>query len=151
MTRSLTRAAAACGLFVAAVVGSGCGIFKSSTSQASVESSSRSSSSPFKSSSASSGDEAASALARDVTEHSASWARSGGDLAALQREVGTIAQAYGVVDWEGDPGIHRAMGRGFHAAGLDADRVRRLGTAVSGGDGVRVAWVLAGHAEPAVE
>jgi hypothetical protein len=146
--RSVAHAVLACVLAVGG--GAGCGIFKSSTSQASAESSSKFSSSPFESSSKSSGDEA-SPLARDVRVYSASLARAGGDAATLRRDVGSIAEAYGVFDWEGDATVHRAMGRGFHEAGLDPDRARRLGAAVTARDETRLRWVLAGYGSAAPE
>jgi hypothetical protein len=143
MMKSLPRAVLGCMLAAALAAGGGCGIFKSSTSQASFESSSRSSSSPFESSSKSSGG-ASSALARDVRDYSASYARAGGDPVAFRRDVGAIARAYGVFDWESDPHVHRAMGHGFQQAGLDVEEARRLGVAVSGRDATRLAWVLTG-------
>lgn len=134
----------ACLLAVAALT-SGCGIFKSSTSQASSESSSDSSSSPFRSSSASSGGDSESELAADVRNYSAAFAASRGDEHGFRRTVGQIARSYGVFDWEADPTVHRAMGSGFRQAGLDTEEAMRLGATAGGADQERLAWVLAGY------
>jgi len=143
MQTTTTRRALGCALALALLT-TGCGIFKSSTSQASSESSSKSSSSPFRSSSASSGDDS-SELASDVRDYSAVYAASGGDEHGFERTIGRIAAGYGVFDWESDPVVHHAMGSGFRRAGLDATQALRLGSALSGPDQERLAWVLAGY------
>lgn len=151
MIRAPFRATIGCALALAVAATSGCGIFESSTSQASLESSSQSSSSPFKSSSRSSDGNDSSALARDVRDYSAAYARAGGSVQAFRRDVGAIARAYGVFDWQADPAVHRAMGRGFREAGLDVASAKRLGTTVSGNDPARLAWVMTGYGSAAGE
>ena len=85
---------------VTALAGTGC-IFKSSTSQASFESSSKSSSSPFKwsSDSSSPAGDTPSAYQRDVTDYTAKFAASDGDVPSFQRDLSAIAEGHGVTGY----------------------------------------------------
>jgi len=110
-------------VFIAVVAfcfSAGCGIFKSSTTQASVESSSKSSAASSRSSSGSSSpsEESPSAYERDVTDYTAKFAVSGGDAQAFQRDVSAMAEEHGVTDWEQDDATYEAIGRGLAKAGL---------------------------------
>jgi hypothetical protein len=134
----------------ALIATTGCGIFKSTTSQASSESSSKSSKSPFDSSSASSESSGAddSEFQLDVKDSTADYAAQGGDVAAFRREVGTIAEHYGVTDWEAHAQTYVAMGRGLKDAGLQPGSAEALGAQIAGADRTRLAWILAGYREP---
>lgn len=143
MTRSVPSLALACALVPLA--GAGCGILKSSTSQASVESSSKSVSSPLRSSSTAVTDGVRAALERDVDDYGAAYARAGVTSAAFLRGVGTIARRHGVLDWEADAGVVRALGRGLRRAGLGPEDTRSLAHTIAGGDATRRAWLLDGY------
>ena len=118
----------------------GCGVFKSSTTQASVESSSdssaaafRSSSSPFRwsSDSSSPGGESSSAYQRDVTDYTAKFAASEGDPQSFQRDLSAIAEGHGVTDWEQDEVTYLAIGRGLAKAGLSEQRFQDFAAQLS--------------------
>jgi len=109
------------------------GCSKSSTTQGSFGSSSDSSSSPFKSSSkSSSGDDeeekdGESAFQRDVRNYTAEFARNAddSDIASFQRGVASIAEGYGITNWEQAEGTFVAIGRGLGESKLDdADAIQ---------------------------
>jgi len=127
-----------------AAFGAGCGVFKSSTSQASWESSSNSSSSFSKSSSNSSkGDETKEALQRDVQTLVAAHAAHGGDAGALRRDLGAVAETHGVTDWERSDDVLVAVGRGLAQAGVDRAQAEAVGRDL-GGSRQSAALVMAG-------
>jgi hypothetical protein len=110
---------------VAAVaLASGCGIFKSSTSQASSESSSK-----FSSSSSPSDKE--SAYQRDIRDYTTAYAAQGGDVDRFRHGVGAIAGDHGVTDWEADAGTLVAIRSGVrnaHQTSWPASVKRRWGS-----------------------
>ena len=131
-----------------AVCAGGCGSFKSSTSQASSESSSNIVSSPFKSSSkSSSGGEGAAdaALRRDVLDAAASLARSSGDGSGFHRDVSRIADEHGVVDWDADPAIWAAIGRGLERAEPAPERRAALERVLARAQPDRIDWIRSGY------
>ncbi len=131
--------------------GPGCGVFKSSTSQGSSESSSDSVSSPFRWSSHSSGSSSpAEESARDVRDATESFALRGGDAESFRRDVSRIAESHGVTDWESDPLTYEAIGRGLCRAGVDGADLDRLQRELAGGDGRALAWIESGFASEAV-
>jgi hypothetical protein len=103
-------------------------------------------SSPFKSSSESSdGDEPApSAYLRDVEASSFACASAGGEPEGLLRELGRVALAHGISDWESVPATYLAIGAGLRRAGLDAEGARRLAAALFGADTPEARSVLQG-------
>ena len=132
----------------------GCGVFKSSTTQASVESSSdssaassRSSSSPFRWSSDSSSPSDASSLAyqRDVTDYTAKVAASEGDVQSFQRDLSAIAEGHGVTDWEQDDSTYLAIGRGLAKAGLSRQRFHEFAAQLSTESRSQLALVRSGY------
>ena len=132
----------------------GCGVFKSSTTQASVESSSdssaagfRSSSSPFRwsSDSSSPSDAGSSAYQRDVTDYTAKVAASGSDVQSFQRDLSAIAEGHGVTDWEQDESTYLAIGRGLAKAGLSEQRFQDFAAELSNHDQSRLALVKSGY------
>ncbi len=131
---------------VLAALATGCGVFKSSTSQASWESSSDSSSSSSKSSS--DDDASSQALQRDVQTVVAAEAARGADPAGLRRGVGEVAATHGLVDWERSDAVYLAIGRGFSAAGIDRARAETLGRDLAAGRRRAADLVLAGWSEP---
>jgi hypothetical protein len=135
-------------------VSPGCGVFKSSTTQASVESSSKSSSSAFEASSSpfrwssdssSPAQQAASAYHRDVRDFAARFAVSEGDLESFQRDLAAIAEGYGVIDWEHDQGTFFAVGRGIAQAQVGASRYREIALGVTHEDPARLALLEEGY------
>jgi len=137
---------------VALSLSAGCGVFKSSTTQASVESSSdssaaafRSSSSPFRwsSDSSSPSGESSSAYQHDVTDYTAKFAASEGNAQSFQRDLSAIAEGHGVTDWEQDDATYLAIGRGLAKAGLSEQRFQDFAAQLSN-DG-QLALVKSGY------
>ncbi|MCL4685497.1 putative lipoprotein [Myxococcota bacterium] len=124
----------------AALVGAGgAGCFTSSTLQASSESSSKSSGSfsdsiGSSSRSSSGGGDDQSAYYRDVRDAAASVAATQDESARLEREIGAIARAHDVLDWERDDGTYREIGRGLASAGVVPERLDALADQLSHGD-----------------
>jgi hypothetical protein len=146
-------------------MGTGC-IFKSSTTQGSFESSSTTVSAPFKSlskssksSKSSSGDDSSggeekttpapeeSAYERDVRQYTASYASTGGDAQGLQRDLRSIAEEYGVTDWERHDETYSAIGRGLGEGPEDAERAERLAVGLASDDR-QLALIRAGYETP---
>ena len=133
----------------------GCGVFKSSTTQASVESSSDSRSASFRSSaipfrwssdSSSPGSGGASAYQRDVTDYTAKFAASEGDPQSFQRDLSAIAESHGVTDWERDDDTYLAIGAGLAKAGVSGTRYQLLAVELSGQNQSQLALVNSGYA-----
>jgi len=136
----------ALGLILSAALCFATGCFKSSTTQASFGSSSDSSSSPFKSSSkSSSGDDEEgegedkdeeTAFQRDVRNYTVEFARTAGEpsVEPFQRGLGTIAEGYGITDWEQTGDTFVAIGRGLGESELDASSAKQLAVALSSED-----------------
>ena len=147
----ISRTMAGCAVALLLLASSGCGVFKSSTSQGSSESISNSVSSPFKWSSKSSGSTGGdSASSIDVREATELWAREGDDVDVLRRDVGRIAESHGVTDWEADPGTFDAMGRGLRRAQVEEARFDALSSELAAGDAHALAWIRGGYAAEAV-
>jgi hypothetical protein len=135
-------------LIVSAALDFAIGCSESSTTQASFGSSSDSSSSPFKSSSkSSSGDDEEegkdedeedqeTAFQRDVRNYTAEFARAADepDLASFQRGIGSIAEGYGITDWERTQDAFVAIGRGLGESELDDANAKQLAVALSNED-----------------
>ena len=103
-------------------------------------------SSPFKSSSKSSDgdDPAPTAYLRDVEALSFGFAGSGGEPEGLLRELGRVALAHGISDWESVPATYLAIGAGLKRAGLDAEGARRLADGLFGAGTPEAQSVLQG-------
>ena len=123
-------------LAATALLTSGC--FKSSTSQASSESSSA-----FSSSCSPSGD-GDSAYERDVRDYAVAHAGANADVERFETDLADLARAYGLSDWQGDRATHIASGRGFADAGLDASTADSLATRLARADRTRTDWLLGG-------
>lgn len=126
-------------------VGTGCGVFKSSTSQASSESSSDSSSS----SSSKDDEEKKVALQRDVQTLVAAHAARGGDVVALRRDLSVVAEAHGLTDWERSDDVYVAIGRGLAQAGVGRERAEAVGRDLAQADQRFAALVAAGYGKTA--
>ena len=112
----------------------------------SVSSPSRSLSNSSKSSSGGSKEDAT--YVRDVRNFSYGFAKSGGEPAAFARGVGSIAQRRGIQNWESDQSTCRAVGQGFHDAGIGQSAADELiGRSVAPGSQCAT-WMKAGYAEP---
>ena len=140
------------------------GCSKSSTTQASFESSSNIASSPFKSSSKSSGgdekkkkdaddEKKETSYQRDVRIHTAEFARSEGepDLESFQRDLSAIAEDHGITDWEQFADTYVAIGRGLADSGLDDWSAQRLATAMSNDDIRHLTLVQSGYESRSVQ
>ncbi len=124
-------------------VASLCGCFKSSTLQASFESSSN------LSSSCSGGGEGETSYERDIRDYTAAYATSVGDAARFRHDLGAIAQDHGITDWEADRATLMAVGSGLRCARVDAQRAQQLEAAITQGDLGRMGWVREGYHCPA--
>ncbi len=131
------------GLAFAVGVASLCGCFKSSTLQASFESSSN------LSSSCSGSGESETAYQRDIRDYTATYAASAGDAERFRHDLGAIAQDHGVTDWEADRATLMAVGSGLSRARVDAQRAQQLEAAITQGDTGRMGWVSQGYHCPA--
>ena len=131
---------------------------KSSTTQASFESSSKIASSPFKSSSKSSGgdekkkkdggdEKQETSFQRDVRNHTAEFARSAGepDLESFQRDLSAIAEDHGITNWEQFADTYVAIGWGLADSGLDDWSAQQLATALSDDDISHLTLVQSGY------
>jgi hypothetical protein len=129
-------------LIVATALGFAIGCSKSSTTQASFGSSSDSSSSPFKSSSkSSSGDDEEegeekdkeTAFQRDVRNYTVEFARNAddSDIASFHRGIASIAEGYGITNWEQAEGTFVAIGRGLGESKLDDADAKQLAVTLS--------------------
>jgi hypothetical protein len=123
----------------------GCALSESSASlSASVESSSKVVSSPFESS-ASSLKSAETRYREDVRDHTVSYVRSGGDVAAFQAELAEVARERGITDWEASNATWQGIGEGLARAGASgADFESRL-VALTGSDPAKMATVRAAY------
>ena len=145
----------ALGLMVGAALCFATGCSKSSTTQASFGSSSDSSSSPFKSSSkSSSGDdeegekeEEETAFQRDVRNYTVEFARAVDehDIESFQRDLGAIAEGYGITDWERTEDTFVAIGRGLGESELDEGSAKQLAVALSNEDYDQLMLIRAGY------
>lgn len=132
----------------ALLLGSGCSIFKSSTSQASSESSSDSSkslsrfvSSPFRWSSGSSGDSGS----QDVEQATESFVHSEGDLDAFRRDLSRIGREHGVSDWESHEPTWWAIGQGLRRAGVEGERLEAVKTELADANPHHMKWIQWGY------
>ena len=155
----LIRIASRLIISAALLLATGCS--KSLTTQASFGSSSDSSSSPFKSSSkSSSGPEEQekkpdgqaapkeTSYQRDVRNQTAAFARSAGepDVEGFQRDLASIAEGYGITDWEQVDETYVAVGRGLADSKLDEASVEKLAVALSNRDSDHLMSIQSGYA-----
>jgi len=124
----------------------GCGIFKSSTSEASVEGSSDSSSDWSKSSSRSSDDRTA--YQEDIRDYTSAYAAQGGDPDHFQRNIRGIAEHHGVTNWEADPPTLEAIGSGIRASGLEQHRAELFLSSLATGNSAERRWIQQGYDRP---
>lgn len=143
MRFDLAAAGLACALWLGGTAG--CGIFKSSTSQASSESSSDSSTSSSKSSS---GDDEKKegAYERDVRDATARNAAGGTlEVRSFEKQVSAIAAGHGITDWEGDPYTYRGIGSGLARAGVQGAELDRLASELSHEKPRYREWIRSGY------
>jgi hypothetical protein len=136
----LPRIRSALGLLVAAsVAAAGCSISHS------VESISKSVSSPFRwSSNSSGGDSDDPAYLDEVRSFTAGFARSGSDANAFRRGIASVAERRGIHDWEDDDATCRAIGAGLEQAELSKDAAEAMAGDLLSGRGDRVEVVMKG-------
>jgi len=130
---------------------SGCGIFKSSTIEASVEGSSDSFSDWSKSSSRSSEGDEKTAYQRDVRDYTSAYAAQGGNPDRFRRDITAMAARHGVIDWEADPATLEAIGSGVRDAGLEQRRAEVFLSRLAADNSPQRRWMQAGYEEAAIE
>jgi hypothetical protein len=149
----------ALGLIISVALCFATGCFKSSTTQGSFGSSSDSSSSPFKSSSkSSSGDDEKeeegkkeeqkeTAFQRDVRNYTVEFAQNVDehDIESFQRDLGAIAEGYGITDWEQAEDTFVAIGRGLGESELDSTSTKQLAVALSNEDYDHLMLIRSGY------
>lgn len=120
-----------CGTLLVLVALAGCSFSDSSKSISDSISASSKSFSDSSTSSSPSGDdksdEKETSYRDDVRGYTAAWVRDGGDVAAFQRGLATIARRYGITDWEGSSATWTGVGAGLRAANAsDTERATLL-------------------------
>lgn len=85
---------------------------------ASSKSISNSISSPFKWSSGSSAGGGDAAYRQEIRNYTVAYTRSGGDVSAFRRGVGSLASNRGITDWESDDATVTAIGAGLRQSGM---------------------------------
>ena len=121
---------------------SGCGTFKSSTSEASVES-------PSESSSSSSGSgKDKTAYEQDIRDYTSAFATQGGDMDSFRRDITVLAEHHGVTDWEADPPTLEAIGSGVRSAGLKQPHIEAFLASLASDNGTQRQWIQQGYDSP---
>lgn len=100
-------------------------------------------------SSANSSGERQAAFHRDVRDYAASFARDGGEVATLERDLGALARGHGILDWERDDGTYLELGQGFARAGLDERRFAALSAQLAAQDPRKRSLLRQGYAADA--
>jgi hypothetical protein len=125
----------------------GCSFVHSSGSFSdSSASASRSSGGASRSSSASSRSDHA-ALLDDVESYTESFVKAGGSQQSFLEGVGDLSRKRGVTDWEADPTIWKAIGRGLGRTNANPGSLAAYERAWSGGDRARMGEMERGVAE----
>ena len=136
-------------LAAAAVVGAGCSFSYSSKSISdSISGSSESISDSSGSSSPSDHAEEKKSEARyrdDVQTYTASWVRSGGDVADFQRGIATVAQRHGIADWEAATSTWTGIGAGLRTGAATPSKRDALTDALAGDDALRRRDIARGY------
>jgi hypothetical protein len=102
-------------------------------------------SSPFEWSSSSLGGDD-SAYQQEIRDYTVAHARSGDDLVAFRRDIGSLAGERGITDWESDRATVAAIGEGLDAAGFDSAEARRFASRLFPDDEARIEVALLGYA-----
>jgi hypothetical protein len=134
--------ALALGLAGAAAI-SGCSFVHSSGSFS--DSSASASRSSSASSASSRSDHAV--LLDDVESYTESFVKAGGSQQSFLEGVGDLARKRGVTDWEADPTIWKAIGRGLGRTNANPGSVAAYERAWTGGDRARMGEVERGVSE----
>ena len=82
----------------------------------------------------------------DVRGYTAAWVRDGGDVASFQRGLATIAQRYGISDWEASAATWTGVGAGLRAADAPSAKRTALVDGLAGSDGAKRDAIERGYA-----
>jgi hypothetical protein len=80
-----------------------------------------------------------------VTDYTAKFAASEGNVQSFQRDISSIAEGYGVTDWERYDATYLAIGRGLAKAGVSGTRYQLLAVELSNRDQSQLALVNSGY------
>lgn len=137
-------------LLIAAFAIGGCSFSYSSKSISDSSTGSSASSSDSSTSSSPSDDDKAdqkeSSYRDDVRGYTAAWVRDGGDVAAFQRGLATIAQRYGINDWEASTATWTGVGAGLRAGDASPSERTTLVDGLAGSDRAKRDAIERGYA-----
>lgn len=137
-------------LLISALAIGGCSFSYSSKSISDSSTGSSASSSDSSTSSSPSSDDKAdkkeTSYRDDVRGYTAAWVRDGGDVASFQRGLATIAQRYGISDWEATPATWTGVGAGLRAGNASASARTALVDGLAGDDRARRDAIERGYA-----
>lgn len=88
---------------------------------------------------------------RDVSQLTVTYLQSGGDLAAFQSGIASLAKARGITDWETDSTTTRAIGTGAGTARLDEEAFVAFSKQLVGDDLMKLNELRIGYQESASE
>jgi hypothetical protein len=81
----------------------------------------------------------------DVSDYTASYVTSGGDLDAFEREIGALARKHGIADWAGSRSTYVAIGDGLASAHVDARTLEDYKATLGGADPYLEAAIQEGY------
>jgi len=136
---------------ILAVAVAGCSLFWSSSKSSEGSKGSSKSSSKILSSSSPNDDEGSKAYRDDVRDTTTAYVRSGGELAAFQRSLGTVAAGHGITDWEDRGATYFGIGSGLARAEVNDARRAALASQLAGNDAWKAAQIENGYAAARAE
>jgi hypothetical protein len=80
-----------------------------------------------------------------VTDYTAKFAASEGNIQSFQRDLSAIAEGHGVTHWEQDDATYLAIGRGLAKAGVSGQRYQLLSVQLSNENPSQLALVNSGY------
>lgn len=131
---------------ILAVALAGCSLFWSSSKSSESSKGSSKSSSKILSSSSPGDDEGSKAYRDDIRDTTTAYVRSGGELTAFQRSLGTVAARHGITDWEDRDATYFGIGAGLAGADLNGERLALLASELAGNDARKAAQIENGYA-----
>jgi hypothetical protein len=144
--RSLRIASPALVLLGAVALG-GCSFSASSQSIATSSDNIAKSSGTASESSSRSSEQDPATFAGDVEEYTQAYVTAGGASQDFLGGVGDLARQRGISDWEADPGVWQAIGRGLGRSTEDGAAISGYASAWTGGDAVRIDEIERGIGE----
>ena len=80
-----------------------------------------------------------------MTDYTAKFAASDGDVQSFQRDLSAIAEDHGVTDWEQDDATYLAIGSGLAKAGVSGERYQLLSVELSNQNQSHLTLVNSGY------